>query len=34
MPYILSDGTYEISPEKLKEWYDIGYNQAKKTLLG
>lgn len=32
MPYILSDDMYEISPEKLKEWYQIGYNQAKLTL--
>lgn len=32
MPHILSDQMYEISPEKLKEWYDIGYNAAKSTL--
>lgn len=32
MPYVLSDQTYEISPEKLKEWYKTGYDQAKKIL--
>ena len=32
MPYILSDETYELSPEKLKEWYNIGYEQAKAVL--
>ena len=34
MTYVLSDQAYELSPEKLKEWYSIGYDQAKQTLQG
>jgi len=32
MPYTLSDQAYEISPDKLKEWYEIGYRQAEQVL--
>lgn len=31
MPYILSQSTYEIEKEKLKDWYEIGVRQTRKS---